>query len=98
MKCNLVLEEAGSFAHQYHDIKYYLYMQKVWVTVFQLWYFNCTFFEASYGLLELLLVKPSCLCAASIAILDILESQNLMENAKKSRRVFHGSYQLFLKS
>jgi 4-aminobutyrate aminotransferase-like enzyme len=21
MKCNLVLEEAGSFAHQYHDIK-----------------------------------------------------------------------------
>jgi acetylornithine aminotransferase len=21
MKCNLVLDEAGSFAHQYHDIK-----------------------------------------------------------------------------
>jgi acetylornithine aminotransferase len=37
MKYNLVLGEAGSFAHQYHDIKPdIICMAKVWVTVFQL--------------------------------------------------------------
>jgi hypothetical protein len=44
MKYNLVLEEAGSFAHQYHDIKPDIVWQKVWVTVSNWWYFNCTSF------------------------------------------------------
>jgi acetylornithine aminotransferase len=32
-------------------------------------------------------------CAASIAVLDIIESQNLMENAKMSN-IFHGSHKV----
>jgi acetylornithine aminotransferase len=39
-------------------------------------------FKASYGLLGTTFGGSHLACAASIAVLDIIESQNLMENAK----------------
>jgi acetylornithine aminotransferase len=43
--------------------------------------------KASYGLLGTTFGGSHLACAASIAVLDIIESQNLMENAKMSKHI-----------
>jgi acetylornithine aminotransferase len=58
-------------------------MAKGMGTVFQLWYFNAPSFEASYGLLELLLESHLALCREVLPFW-----KNLMENAKKVEGYF----------
>jgi acetylornithine aminotransferase len=83
MKYNLVLEEAESFAHQFHNIKPdIICMAKGMGNGFIGGILIAPHFEASFGLLELLLGSHLA-CAASIAVLDVIEEQNLMANASK---------------
>jgi acetylornithine aminotransferase len=88
MKYNLVLGEVGSFAHQYHDIKPdIICMAKGMGNGFPIGgILIVTSFEASYGLGTTF--GSHLVCAASIAVLDIIESQSLMENAKKVEEYF----------
>jgi acetylornithine/N-succinyldiaminopimelate aminotransferase len=94
----LILDEVQSgfgrsgkfFAHQYHDIKPdIICMAKGMGNGFPIGgILIAPSFEASYGLLGTTFGGSHLACAASIAVLDILESQNLMENAKKVERYF----------
>ena len=94
----LILDEVQSgfgrsgkfFAHQYHDIKPdIICMAKGMGNGFPIGgILIAPHFEASYGLLGTTFGGSHLACAASIAVLDIIESQNLMENAKKIEAYF----------
>jgi acetylornithine aminotransferase len=81
-------DEAKFFAHQYHDIKPdIICMAKGMGNGFPIGgILIAPHFKASYGLLGTTF-GGSHLLAASIAVLDIIESQNLMENAKMSKHI-----------
>jgi acetylornithine aminotransferase len=91
----LILDEVQSgfgrsgkfFAHQYHDIKPdIICMAKGMGNGFPIGgILIAPHFKASYGLLGT--GGSHLACAASIAVLDIIESQNLMENAKMSKHI-----------
>jgi acetylornithine aminotransferase len=91
----LILDEVQSgfgrsgkfFAHQYHDIKPdIICMAKGMGNGFPIGgILIAPHFKASYGLLGT--TFGSHLACASIAVLDIIESQNLMENAKMSKHI-----------
>jgi acetylornithine aminotransferase len=88
----LILDEVQSgfgrsgkfFAHQYHDIKPdIICMAKGMGNGFPIGgILIAPHFKASYGLLGTTFGGSHLACAASIAVLDIIESQNLMENAR----------------
>jgi acetylornithine aminotransferase len=90
----LILDEVQSgfgrsgkfFAHQYHDKPDIICMAKGMGNFPIGGILIAPHFKASYGLLGTTLWK-SFGCAASIAVLDIIESQNLMENAKMSKHI-----------
>jgi acetylornithine aminotransferase len=91
----LILDEVqsgfdeGSFAHQYHDIKpdiICMYAKGMGNGFPIGGILIAPHFKASYGLLGTTLAEVW--LAASIAVLDIIESQNLMENAKMSKHYF----------
>ena len=87
----LILDEVQSgfgrsgkfFAHQYHNIKPdIICMAKGMGNGFPIGgILIAPHFKASYGLLGTTFGGSHLACAASIAVLDIIESQNLMENA-----------------
>jgi acetylornithine aminotransferase len=91
----LILDEVQSgfgrsgkfFAHQYHDIKPdIICMAKGMGNGFPGGILIAPHFKASYGLLGTTWRKSFGL-RSSIAVLDIIESQNLMENAKMSKHI-----------
>jgi acetylornithine/N-succinyldiaminopimelate aminotransferase len=94
----LILDEVQSgfgrsgkfFAHQYHDIKPdIICMAKGMGNGFPIGgILIAPHFEASYGLLGTTFGGSHLACAASIAVLDIIESQNLMENASNVEAYF----------
>jgi acetylornithine aminotransferase len=94
----LILDEVQSgfgrsgkfFAHQYHDIKPdIICMAKGMGNGFPIGgILIAPHFKASYGLLGTTFGGSHLACAASIAVLDIIESQNLMENAKNVEAYF----------
>jgi acetylornithine/N-succinyldiaminopimelate aminotransferase len=94
----LILDEVQSgfgrsgkfFAHQYHDIKPdIICMAKGMGNGFPIGgILIAPSFEPSYGLLGTTFGGSHLACAASIAVLDIIESQNLMGNAKKVEAYF----------
>ncbi len=94
----LILDEVQSgfgrsgkfFAHQYHDIKPdIICMAKGMGNGFPIGgILIAPSFEASYGLLGTTFGGSHLACAASIAVLDIIQSQNLMGNAKKVEAYF----------
>jgi acetylornithine/N-succinyldiaminopimelate aminotransferase len=94
----LILDEVQSgfgrsgkfFAHQYHDIKPdIICMAKGMGNGFPIGgILIAPHFESSYGLLGTTFGGSHLACAASIAVLDIIESQNLMENARNVETYF----------
>jgi 4-aminobutyrate aminotransferase-like enzyme len=88
MKCNLVLDEAGSFLHINIMTSDIICMAKGMGNGFPIGgILIAPHFKASYGLLGTTFGGSHLACAASIAVLDIIESQNLMENAKMSKHI-----------
>ncbi|WP_339920037.1 aminotransferase class III-fold pyridoxal phosphate-dependent enzyme [uncultured Flavobacterium sp.] len=94
----LILDEVQSgfgrsgkfFAHQFHDIKPdIICMAKGMGNGFPIGgILIAPHFEASYGLLGTTFGGSHLACAASIAVLEVMESQSLMENAKKVEAYF----------
>ncbi|CAM3099638.1 aspartate aminotransferase family protein [Flavobacterium frigoris] len=94
----LILDEVQSgfgrsgkfFAHQFHDIKPdIICMAKGMGNGFPIGgILIAPHFQASYGLLGTTFGGSHLACAASIAVLEVIESQNLMENAKKVEAYF----------
>jgi acetylornithine/N-succinyldiaminopimelate aminotransferase len=94
----LILDEVQSgfgrsgkfFAHQYHDIKPdIICMAKGMGNGFPIGgILIAPSFEASYGLLGTTFGGSHLACAASIAVLDIIESQRLMDNVKTVEAYF----------
>ena len=94
----LILDEVQSgfgrsgkfFAHQYHNIKPdIICMAKGMGNGFPIGgILIAPHFKASYGLLGTTFGGSHLACAASIAVLDIIESQNLMENASNVEAYF----------
>lgn len=94
----LILDEVQSgfgrsgkfFAHQFHNIKPdIICMAKGMGNGFPIGgILIAPHFKASYGLLGTTFGGSHLACAASIAVLDIIESQNLMENARNVEAYF----------
>jgi acetylornithine/N-succinyldiaminopimelate aminotransferase len=94
----LILDEVQSgfgrsgkfFAHQFHDIKPdIICMAKGMGNGFPIGgILIAPHFEASYGLLGTTFGGSHLACAASIAVLEVIESHNLMENAKTVEAYF----------
>jgi acetylornithine aminotransferase len=81
MKYNLVFGKF--FAHQFHNIKPdIICMAKGMGNGFPLASYCSPHFEASFGLLGTTFGGSHLACAASIAVLDVIEEQNLMANGK----------------
>lgn len=100
----LILDEVQSgfgrsgkfFAHQFHDIKPdIICMAKGMGNGFPIGgILIAPHFEASFGLLGTTFGGSHLACAASIAVLDVIEQQNLMANASKVETYFMQAIQV----